>query len=514
MAKLDLNPTLALHLDENRPFTYAHLVKFERPTKEWNAPNLDVLYSEKFTRYAYITDASYAINFDDASTYTDTDVSPPAQTNNGSQTYHANKLINVSSVQDSAENKISNFTINLSANSLDAALYNQSLTFSISGSDYLITADESLSDAGFQEGDLIRLKATTASSPTADFSLQRFRIHSFRNEGKTVKVEEETFPLTNWTESGESYDIFQASTEITALTQSQKAANFVNRQVSVYKAFFYEDEPDTFIGSPVLLFSGIIATADYKEDPNGIAQFSWTCRSHWGDFQQVRGRLGSDDYHRALNRSGNANPDATIRPEYAGDMGFQHANNAVNVIAVYKTEQTEYKEVWRNKLLGTKKLKEIQVEVENEVDLRFNLNAQYIPLIYGVRRIGGNPVFADLENNSANTVYIAESLAEGPIQSILNIYVDDQPLVCISEQDSTVRSSNSDAVDVVCFGRADKGDVLLGEYTVDSNSVQYSGADTLTEAQYEAIEAEAERNAQAAQELAAWVYHAQIGICS
>ena len=514
MAKLDSNPILSLHLDENRPFTYAHLVKFERPLKEWNAPNLEVLYSEKFTRYAYITDASYAINFDDGSTYEESG----SVINNGPQTYHANKLTRVSPVQDSSENKISNFTINVSANSLDAALYSQSLTFSISNGDYLITAEESLSDVGFMEGDLIRLKATPASEGTADFSLQRFRINSFRNEGKTIKVEEETFPFSTWTETGETYDILQASTEITALTFSQKSANFVNRQVSVFKAFFYDDEPDIFIGAPVLLFSGIIATANYKENPNGTSEFSWVCKSHWGDFQQIRGRLGSDDYHRALNRNGKPNPDATIKPEYASDMGFQHSNNAVNVVAIYTTTEERYREVWRNKFLGTKKLEKYEVEIENEVDLRFNLNANYIPVIYGVRRVGGNPIFADLENNNqADTLYLAETLSEGPIQSILNIYIDDQPLVCISEQDFNVRNPSGsdysgDVVDIACYGRADRGDVLLGEYTVDPSIYIQDGSQNIDIEDYEAIDAQAQANIAGAQLAAAAVYNPESSV--
>ena len=33
MAKLDTNPQLTVHLSNNEPFIYAHLIKFERPTK-------------------------------------------------------------------------------------------------------------------------------------------------------------------------------------------------------------------------------------------------------------------------------------------------------------------------------------------------------------------------------------------------------------------------------------------------------------------------------------------------
>ena len=467
MAKLDNNPALAVHLEENRPFVYAHLLKFERPLKEWTDPNATVLYSEKYSRYMHITDASYSINFDDGSEY----YSGQSLLSNGAQTYFPNKLISVSSVQDSAESKVANFNITLAADALDASLYSQTLTFSQVSSDYFIEAVDSFSAAGFTEGDVIYL-----NSSTGVHKFKKFVIAAFLNEGKKLRVLEETYSFTEdtWAETGNTYDITSSSTEITALTLNQQSANFVNRQVSIFKAFFYEDEPDVFIGSPVLLFSGIITSANYKEDPEKRATISWTCKSHWGDFQQVRGRVGSDDFHRALNSSGKPQPSATIRPEYAQDLGFQHANNAVNIIGLYTTTETEYKQVWRNKLLGTKKLKEIEVEVENEVDLRFNLSAKYIPLVYGVRRIEGTPFFADT-NLDASKLYLAEVLSEGPIQSILNIYVEDQPLICISEQDSAVRSSGSDSVDVVCYGRADRGQVLLGTSSVSTNFTTSSG---------------------------------------
>ena len=50
MSKLNSNPTLSVHLEENRPFVYAHLVKFERPLKEWIAPNADVYVLQSIKR--------------------------------------------------------------------------------------------------------------------------------------------------------------------------------------------------------------------------------------------------------------------------------------------------------------------------------------------------------------------------------------------------------------------------------------------------------------------------------
>ena len=393
MAKLDSNPTLSVHLEENRPFVYAHLVKFERPLKEWTDPNATVLYSEKYSRYVHITDASYAINFDDKSKY----YVGQTLTDNPTQTYYPNKLVNVSSVQDSAESKVATFNITLAANAIDAALYSQTVTFTTSGSDYFLEATDSFSAAGFSEGDLLYLNSSNGGIN----SFKKCRIVAFSNGGKKIKVSEETIPFVDatvspaitWVESGKTYDITQSSTELTAVTLDQKSANFINRQVSIYKAFFYEDEPDVFIGSPVLLFSGIVASARFKEDPQKGSTISWACKSHWGDFQQVKGRIGSDEIHRALDSSGNPQPLVTVRPEYAQDLGFQHANNAVNIIGLYTTIETRTVEKWRNKLLGTKKYVQEDYDVENEVDLRFNLSAKYIPVVYGVRRLGGTSFF-------------------------------------------------------------------------------------------------------------------------
>ena len=69
---------------------------------------------------------------------------------------------------------------------------------------------------------------------------------------------------------------------------------------SILKIYFFlnAENPSIFIGTPVLLFKGIITTANYKEEEEK-AVATWGIKSHWGDFQQVRGRLTSDDFHRA-----------------------------------------------------------------------------------------------------------------------------------------------------------------------------------------------------------------------
>ena len=80
MPERSLADALKKKLINNESFTYAHLIKFERPSA--------VLDSGKFStdakRYAYFTDATINISFDDQSLNTN-------GASNGSQEYIANK---------------------------------------------------------------------------------------------------------------------------------------------------------------------------------------------------------------------------------------------------------------------------------------------------------------------------------------------------------------------------------------------------------------------------------------
>ena len=61
--KKDINTDIETVLVSNTPFEYAHLIKFERPS----APD-NLGFRTNANRYAYFTDASRDISFDDAST--------------------------------------------------------------------------------------------------------------------------------------------------------------------------------------------------------------------------------------------------------------------------------------------------------------------------------------------------------------------------------------------------------------------------------------------------------------
>ena len=120
----------------------------------------------------------------------------------------------------------------------------------------------------------------------------------------------------------------------------------------------------------------------------------------------------------------------------------------MNVIAQYQDVEKQLKEKKKKKWYGMTKYKytEIDVEVTRETDIRFDLQARRIPLIYGVVRTKPVPVFADIAANAAdnNKVFKVDALCEGPIQSIMNIYVEDMPLVCIDSADATARSTGTE----------------------------------------------------------------------
>ena len=91
MALREINATLKQALIDNVPFTYAHLLKFERPTKV--AQYLGVASTDS-KNYTYITDAPYDIVFDDGD-------------GNGPQVYRANKLVKAGSVNETIKAKAS-----------------------------------------------------------------------------------------------------------------------------------------------------------------------------------------------------------------------------------------------------------------------------------------------------------------------------------------------------------------------------------------------------------------------
>ena len=107
MAIRSLSTSLKNSLNNNEPYISAHLIKFEKPTIN---PNYSGVSAKQGTDYAYITDAPYNIEFDDGSysrlqqRQLEADdfngVSPSTAVPNGVQTYFANKVLSVGTINE------------------------------------------------------------------------------------------------------------------------------------------------------------------------------------------------------------------------------------------------------------------------------------------------------------------------------------------------------------------------------------------------------------------------------
>ena len=468
--KYDDNPDLQASILSEDPFLYAHLVKFER------IPDTDSgLIAEEPSDYSYITDASFDISFNDGS-------KSVAGTANGSQTYVAGRLLSVGNIADTTEAKVSNVSLTISAISLGskftASAENTSATPPVpnnrvnvlnstsSGCDIkLVDTDFSGTwlDLGFSEGDRI-----TVSSGDGNNNLS-VTISSFEDNNFTASCilpNQTPANATNRTD----YTITYETDEVTAVLDDPSSTtynNYINREVTIYKAHIDPDNGNV-IGSPYLLFKGIISKAKISDDPNKNSVVTWTLTSHWGDFIRVNGRLTVDDSHRALGANGKPDIAALYRDDYAFDYGFAHGNQAINIIAIYQVQETRYK-LKKSGLFGLKtKMKEYQVTVDRDVDLRLNLEAKYLPVIYGVQRTDSIPVFADSLANDPKKIYVAYAICEGEVSGLYDIYVDDQSRICIDKNDSDTRSTQTgeETIDVICEGRMDRGDTLSSAASV------------------------------------------------
>lgn len=437
------NTELTNSLKNNEEFIYAHLIKFERPGLSTSTG----IATNKAESFSYITDASHNIEFDDGST--DNSLPPLS---NGSQTYVANKVLKVGNISETTKAKASNMTLTLSGNAL-GTMVTAYFTFTSNTA----TADIDLIDAGFAEGDTLVFEKIGATNDSVVV-----RIDKFSNDNKTISITPITGSLIG-NGTAVEYNASLVSEELRGLFLDKRQSDYgtyINRKVSIYKAHINPDTGD-FIGSPWLIFNGIISSANVKDNVLGKSTVNWNLTSHWGDFLRVNGRLTQDSSHRALNSAGVPDRDALKNIFYAGDLGFMHSERGISLLATYQGTETRYKTKKRGGLaglMGGVRLVEYQETVDREVDLRFDLTAKYLPVIYGVQKTKGIPVFADAGYNDPNSVYIAQAFCEGPIHGIYDFHIEDQPLVCVNSVDFSGRSTSDSSI--ACFGRADKGDVL------------------------------------------------------
>jgi len=449
-----LNSTLKNSLMNYDPFVVAHLIKFEKPQSV-------VQYGGKLkglaTDYTYITDAQYDIEYDDGTTTTEGGAI-------SAQLYRANKVTKLGTVNESIQAKASNMTLVLDSASLGASA-TTSATFTSS----VMAGTVDLAAEGFQEGDKILL---SGSGNTNDGTY--VRIDSFQNEGKSITFTQISAISVNGT--AQTYTVTLAAEELNTLLTDKSSSSYtsyINREVIIYKVHI---NPATraIIGAPYLYFKGITSGAAINEKLDS-SEITWTLSSHWGDFLRVQGRLTDDATHRALRSDGSPDIDSVVKPEYAGDLGFLHANTAINHMATYNTVEIEYKQVDINGgWPGGKRLREVEVNVPRQTDLQFNIQSKMLPVVYGVQKIDSFPIFVDTNKSNSAEVYRADALCEGPIAGVLDIYLEDNSTICLDKADFDTRDTsgtnfNADSVEIICSGRMDRGDTLA-HYTGSTGS--------------------------------------------
>jgi hypothetical protein len=487
-------------LVSNEPFEYAHLIKFERPFKK--------VFDEKdfrtnANRYAYFTDASRDISFNDGSIDQDNQ-------SNGSQVYRANRVKQVGQYSETTSPRATNVSLTLSGDHIGTSV-------SVIGdfSNGAFTLDTTfykgdiidLVEEGFREGDKIKITRNSSNFTGVNKDLPQgtvpetyvstvqntvtYLITGFSNNNRTIALTTTGNDTQSYPEGGDTtaypsdsnvaVSIELISEELNAVI-SDKGTDilsnpaFLNREVFIHKVFIDPETGDLLGNTSMLLFKGIIAQCSLAEGPTS-SLVKWGLSSHWGDWAQVGGRMTTDDTHRALDQNGRPRDTLTVKPEYATDLGFIHSETTLSAIATYKTYDTKT-------VIGTKRRggpagffgdtkqtsTDVQVEIDNDVDLAIGLQGKYLPIVYGVQRLEAIPVFADTKANDSKTVFIAHAICEGEIHGLYNMYIDGIPLICTDESDFDIRNatngSDKENSQLQCYGRADRGNTLGGTNNV------------------------------------------------
>ena len=454
MAERALSTDLKKLLLNNEAFTYAHLVKFERPSKEL----INGTFSTDAKRYAYYTDSAFNISFNDGSL----DTSGNA---NGARNYIADKILEVGSYSETVEAKASGMNIKLSAETFNNSVTSPQVAFTSSTITFPNHFD--LANEGFREGDKISISDSNTSGANHN---KEVKILAITHNNTKLAISNIDSTLSSQNAGSNDITIKIISDELAGplveINDVGTLKSYHNREVFVYKAFL---DGATIVGAPVLIFKGIIQSTSLAEAPDKNLTVTWNLTSHWGDFAQVKGRMSNDKIHRAVNSENHGQPEAALKPEYANDLGFMHAEQTTNILATYTAIEQEMKIKVKKKWFGlsTKVTTSmVDVEVARDVNLDFNLSAHYLPVIYGIDRIQGKPIFVDTKSNDPNNIYIAYSLCEGQIGGLYDLYIDGNPLICANKQDSDDRNdatgASKDNVEVFCRGRQDLGQTLGG----------------------------------------------------
>ena len=462
MAKRSIPTNIEKLLVSNEPFEYAHLVKFERPFDP-----KDGVFRNNEKRYVYLTDGPRDVEYHGI-------------------TYVANRLVTVGGYSETTEARATNMSLTLAGEPVGLT-YTVTAALSSSGSVGTLTGNTNTNvdghvidfvEAGFIEGDAVKVEKANGTAFSDGDTSKVFVIKQFTNENRTFTFErtgDDDDDSAFITLSNTSLKLTLDSAEIKGpLNDSGSTApSFLNREVFIYKVFFDADNPSAFVGGGtestdrVLVFKGIISSTNIQEAPTS-SKVQWNLTSHWGDFEQVAGRITTDEIHRALDSMGRSNRLAALKPEYSRDLGFLHAESSLNTIATYQTSETRYKYKTKKKWFKSK-VKEQPYEhiTDHDVDLSVYLSGKYLPVLYGVNRVPGVPIFADTSNTNAKEVYVAYAISEGENHGLYNLYIDGAPLICVDKSDFDVRSTgavDSDSQALQCYGRMDQGATLGGQH--------------------------------------------------
>jgi hypothetical protein len=308
---------------------------------------------------------------------------------------------------------------------------------------------------------LIKIELATAGTPVymyvTDYANDIVWDGHTYEAGKVTKVGQlrQTQGITNYKLSVDIAGEFQV--ELDRGLVDNNSESYVGREVEVLRAYLDASGAiipfDVTTEGPMQYFIGDISSINISESViSGSSTVTWECAGKFQDFELINGRITDDIAHRGLSvaEDGSSIPSTGAKKEsYKTDTGFQHANQTIDLITQYTTSETRYRT--KTSWFGFKtKVIASEVEVFNTLELGVSLAAKALPKVYGVRKVPGIPIFVDvLKDNSA--LYVVYAFCEGEVDSILNLYLDDGPIICSSSQDGLNR---------VCLGNQANGDTL------------------------------------------------------
>ena len=168
--------------------------------------------------------------------------------------------------------------------------------------------------AGFIEGDKVKVTLAAGGNFSDGDSSKKFIISGFSNSNKTISLErtgtdDDDSAFVSLSSTALKFELDSEEINSATLSSGGILPGFVNREVFIYKVFFDPNNLTTPIGanSPsaetdnsILVFKGIISSTNIQEAPNS-SKVQWNLTSHWGDFEQISGRITTDEIHRALD---------------------------------------------------------------------------------------------------------------------------------------------------------------------------------------------------------------------